>query len=426
MNSTADMSRQKDSIAVIGAGIVGLSVAWNLVKRGRRVVIYDPNEPGSGCSAGSAGALSPGSVVPLAMPGLLASVPGMMLNPGGALHIPVDYWLKAAPWLTAFVIQARSSRVAAIAQSLALLYRPALQFHQELVKEIGAANLIRSTGQLHLYRSHRQYARSKAEWAIRAEHGVEFEELDRVGIEALEPMVGPDYQIGVFIPNAGMSVNPFRHARAIAEALARQDVPFVRHAVNDFHLEGRTVKGVVTGQGRHHHNDVILAAGAWSSRILRKLGITVPLEAQRGYHVDFRGSGIVLKRPVVPADRKVFITPMETGLRVAGTVELAGLDAPPTPRRAHLLYNDVRAVFPNARLNDPEPFWMGHRPCLPDSLPVIGSSRDWSGLHFAFGHGHLGLSASAVTGNIMAKLLCGGSAPIDLHPYRIERFTEAS
>jgi len=425
MKTPTHMSGDQDAIAVIGAGIVGLSVAWNLVRRGRRVTIYDPNEPGSGCSAGNAGALSPGSVVPLAMPGLLASVPGMMLNPGGALHIPVDYWLKAAPWLARFVSQARPGRVAAIARALSALYRPAVDLHRELVGEIGAPDLVRLTGQLHLYRNPGQYRRSRADWLIRAEHGVRFEELDRAGIEALEPMVGPAYRIGVFLPDAGMSVNPLRHAQSIAAALARQGATFVRERVEDFAVEGRTVNGVTTARGRRAHAGVVVAAGAWSSRLLGGLGIEVPLETQRGYHVDFSDSGIALTRPVVPADRKVFITPMETGLRVAGTVELAGLDAPPTPRRARLLYKDVGAVFPQARLAAAEPFWMGHRPCLPDSLPVIGASRDWHGLHFAFGHGHLGLSASAVTGSILGKLLCGEPAPIDIHPYRIERFAHA-
>lgn len=422
MNPKGDGYRDNETIAVIGAGIIGLSVAWNLVKRGRRVVVYDPNEPGSGCSAGSAGALSPGSVVPLALPGLLASVPGMMLNPGGALHIPASYWLKAAPWLASFVNQARPARVAEIADSLARLYRPTLEFHEELAREIGAPDLIRLTGQLHLYRNRRQFRRSKAEWLIRAERGVKYEELNRAGIESLEPMIGPDYRIGIFIPKAGMSVNPLRYAQTIAQALAREGVTFSRHAVRDLTVEGRTVKGVVTSEGERSHSAVVLAAGAWSARILRKLDIHVPLETQRGYHVDFIGSGISVQRPIVPADRKVFITPVETGLRVAGTVELAGLDAPPTARRAHLLHNDLKAVFPNVRVDQPEPFWMGHRPCLPDSLPVVGSSRDWNSLHFAFGHGHLGLSASAVTGSIIGKILCGEPSSIDLAPYRIERF----
>lgn len=422
MSSMSSTFGEGDSVAVIGAGIIGLSVAWNLVKRGKRVVIYDPNAPGSGCSAGSAGAISPGSIVPLAMPGLLTSVPGMLLNPSGALHIPVGYWLKAFPWLTAFVSEARPSRVKAIAEALTRLYRPALDHHKALLTEIGALDLIRSTGQLHLYRGPRQFSRSKADWKIRSEHGVGYELLDRAGIEALEPLVGDAYRVGVFLPNAGMSVNPLRHALTLAEALTRQGAEFVRQAVTGLRHRDRKVSGVATALGEMDHAEVVVTAGAWSGRLLRTLGYEIPVETQRGYHVDFKLSGITLQRPIVPADRKVFVTPVETGLRVAGTVELAGLDAPPSERRALLLHNDLKAVLPAAVLEQPEPFWMGHRPCLPDSLPVIGTSRDWQGLHFAFGHGHLGLSASAVTGDILGRLLAGEPAPIDLLPYRIERF----
>lgn len=413
-----------DSIAVVGAGIIGLSIAWNLVRRGMRVVIYDPNEPGSGCSAGSAGAISPGSVVPLAMPGLLASVPGMMLDSGRALHIPARYWFKVLPWLTAFVAEARPSRVRANADALTNLYRPALEHHRALLGEIGALDLIRPTGQLHLYRNDRQLRGSQQDWAIRAAHGVKFETVDRGGIDALEPQVGKDYQIGVFLPDAGMSVNPHRHATTIGEAVARAGAEFVRERVVQLARSGQTVTGVVTGRGKMSHRAVVVAAGAWSTTLLRTIGYRVPLETQRGYHVDFKASGISLSRPIVPADRKVFITPMETGLRVAGTVELAGLDAPPSEGRARLLYNDLAAALPSARLDRPDPFWMGHRPCLPDSMPVIGASAKWKGLHLAFGHGHLGLSASAVTGDIVGRILAGERAAIDIAPFRIERFRE--
>lgn len=411
-----------DSIAVIGAGVIGLSVAWNLSKRGRNVVIYDPNEPGSGCSAGSAGALSPGSVVPLAMPGLLASVPRMLLNPASALHIPARYWLKALPWLTAFVAQARPSRVAAISQALARLYAPALDYHKALVQEIGAPDLIRLSGQLHIFRSERQLAKSRRDWEVRSRHGVEFHKLDRAGIEALEPQISSDYRIGVFLPNAGMSVNPFRHARTIGEAVSRQGGVFKREAVVHLERDGNRIAGVVTQAGVRRHAGVVLAAGARSARLLTDLGIHVPLETQRGYHVDFGAAGVKISRPIVPADRKVFITPMETGLRVAGTVELAGLDAPPSERRATLLHDDLAAVLPTARLQQPLPFWMGHRPCLPDSLPVLGTSRHWDGLHLAFGHGHLGLSASAVTGDLIAGAISGEPLPIDLSPFSVDRF----
>ena len=392
------------------------------MKRGRKVVVYDPNEPGSGCSAGSAGALSPGSVVPLAMPGLLGAVPGMLLNPTSALHIPAKYWLKALPWLLAFVAQARPSRVAAISQALAQLYGPALDHHKALVEEIGAPDLIRLSGQLHIFRSERQLAKIKRDWEVRYRHCVEFHRLDRAGIEALEPQVSSAYKVGVFLPNAGMSVNPQRHARSIGEAFSRQGGVFERTAVLRLERADGSIEGVVTTEGVRRHAGVVLAAGAHSARLLTELGIRVPLETQRGYHVDFGASGIKISRPIVPADRKVFITPMETGLRVAGTVELAGLDAPPSERRATLLHNDLAAVLPTARLDEPLPFWMGHRPCLPDSLPVLGKSRGWRGLHFAFGHGHLGLSASAVTGDLVAREITGEPLPIDLSPFSVDRF----
>lgn len=420
---TGNSYRDDDhTVAVIGAGIIGLSVAWNLMKRGRHVAIYDPAPPGSGCSSGSAGAISPGSVAPLAMPGLLASVPGMMLNPSGALHIPIAYWMKALPWLTSFVAQARPSRVRAIAEALAALYRPALEQHSALLREIGGLDLLRSTGQLHLYRNQRQLRRARADWAIRAAHGVKFDVIDRGGIDALEPQVGQDYRIGVFLPDAGMSLNPHRHAATIAEALERAGATFIRERVTGLAHDDRTITGVITARGTDRRADTIVAAGAWSAVLLREIGYQVPLETQRGYHLDFRDSGITLSRPIVPADRKVFITAMETGLRVAGTVELAGLDAPPTESRAKMLYSDLAAALPSAAVHSPDPVWMGHRPCLPDSLPVIGTSATWRGLYFAFGHGHLGLSSSAVTGDIVGRLVTGERPRLDLSPYRIERF----
>jgi D-amino-acid dehydrogenase len=156
--------------------------------------------------------------------------------------------------------------------------------------------------------------------------------------------------------------------------------------------------------------------------LLRPLGYRIPLESQRGYHITLQDTGIELQRPVVAADRKVFITSQEAGLRVGGTVELAGLEAPPNPARAELLMDDLRAVFPQARLSGARSNWMGHRPCLPDSLPVLGESERHRGLWFAFGHGHLGLTEAAVTGESVACGVLGEPPPLDLRPYSAERF----
>ncbi len=410
-------------VVVVGAGIVGLCVAWHLARGGARVTVLDGGEPGGGASSGNAGAISAGSVAPLAMPGVLRQVPGMLLDPEGALHIPPRYALRAAPWLIRFVASARPARVAAIAEALSSLLYDAMERHRAILAEEGALDLIRETGQLYLYRDRAHHAKDAEGWALRQRHGMRVELLDGIdAIRTLEPEVRGDYRLGVFIPEQGSSVNPLRHARVVARGVERLGGTIRREAVTAIATEGGRVTGVATGAGPAAADAVVLAAGAWSARLLAPLGVRVPLETQRGYHVMLPEAGITLHRPVVPADRKVFVTPMEHGLRVAGTVEFGGLEAPPTPRRAELLLRDLRNVFPQARTEGAQGIWMGHRPCLPDSLPVIGPVRRWPGLWCAFGHGHLGLTGSAPTGAVLARAMLGPTPNLDLAPFAVERF----
>jgi D-amino-acid dehydrogenase len=347
----------------------------------------------------------------------------MLLNPKSALHIPVAYWLKAMPWLLRFVRSAEPSRVAEISDALSRLYHPAIERHREILAEIGALDLIKTTGHLHIYRNARQLAKDRMQWKVREQQGVRIEMVDRAALHELEPEVSNAYQLAVFLPDHGMSLNPERQATVVAEALMRRGVVFAREAVTGFRIEGQRVTGVVTSTGPRAADSVVVAAGAWSAQLLQSIGYNIPLETQRGYHIDLPEAGVTLSRPVIPADRKVFITPMEDCLRVAGTVEIAGLEAPPTAKRARLLLGDLAAVFPQARTERQKPFWMGHRPCLPDSLPVIGPSAEWGGLWFGFGHGHLGLTASAVTGDLIARSMLGPKPNIDMAPYSAERFS---
>jgi D-amino-acid dehydrogenase len=409
-------------VLVVGAGVVGLCCAWELAKRGFAVAILDPNEPGSGCSSGNAGAVSPGSVVPLALPGAASSGFKMLLDRDGALTVKPSYALRAAPWLWRFVRAAAPARVEAVATALGALVGHALDEHRRLMAEVGAPDLIRADGQLYVYRDAAQLAKDDLGWELRRRHGVRLVELDEPELRAAEPALGPDYRLGVLIPDAGHCTNPRRHAQAIADALAKAGVTFERARALALVDAGGRVTGVATEAGRRVADHVVLAAGAWSAALLRPLGYRVPLESQRGYHVEFAASGLALARPVVPADRKVFVTPMERGVRVAGSVEFAGLSETPTRRRGDLLLADIRAVFPSADLSAPSPYWMGHRPCLPDSLPVIGRAPRHEGLWFAFGHGHLGLTGSAPTGRIVGALISGERPNIDVRPYGVDRF----
>lgn len=410
-------------VIVVGAGIVGLCCAWHLARGGAVVTVLDGAAPGSGASSGNAGAISAGSVAPLAMPGVLRQVPGMLLDPDGALHLPPRHALRAAPWLLRFVASARPARVAAIAEALSGLLFGAMEQHRLILAEEGALDLIRETGQLYLYRDRDHYAKDAAGWALRQRHGLRVETLAGAGaIRDLEPDMRGDYALGLFLPDQGSSVNPRRQAEVVARGVLRLGGRILRQAATALMTEGGRVTGAMTAAGPMPAEQVVLAAGAWSARLLAPLGLRVPLESQRGYHVMLADAGITLHRPLIPADRKAFISPMEEGLRVAGTVEFGGLDAPPTPRRAALLLEDLRRAFPQARTAGAAGFWMGHRPCLPDSLPVLGPVARWPGLWCAFGHGHLGLTGSAPTGAAVARAMLGPAPNLDLAPFAVERF----
>ncbi|MPZ39772.1 MAG: FAD-dependent oxidoreductase [Rhizobiales bacterium] len=411
----------RDAIVLIGAGIVGVCAAWHLLRRGENVTLIDRDEPGLGCSFGNAGALSCGSVAPLAMPGVMRDALTMLLDPSAPLRIPLRYLPKAAPWLRQFVRASHPDDVRRISQALSGLLANSIEKHVEILGDVGVPGVVHRTGQLYLYPDEKWLRKDAMSWQLRKDHGLRIERLGREGILALEPDVGPDYAIGMFTPDQGMSVNPHRQVTAIASDFARRGGEIVRDRVTTIEVEGHRVKAVCGENAVYACDHAVICAGAWSTQLLTDLGYALPLESQRGYHVTIPSPGITVKRPVVAADRKVFLTPMEGGLRAAGTVEFGGLMRDPNRRRAHYLVRDMSRVFPRVQIPADWSFWMGHRPCFPDSLPVMGPSRH-RGLWFNFGHGHLGLTMSAVSGDILARAIRGEPSNIDLAPFSFERF----
>jgi len=388
---------------VIGAGIVGAAIAYELQKRGARVTLIERDEPGRGASFGNSGALSPGSVVPMAMPGVLAGVPKMLFDAQGPLHVPPDYLLTALPWLARFVAAARPSQVAQIARSLARLHAGAIDGHLQLAREIGAPELILRRGHLHLYPDEAALAGDAAGWRLRAAHGVNFERIDRAGILALEPAIGPRYTAGMHMPDQATVTNPYRYVTRIVDAFVARGGRLEQAGIDA--LLAADGQWRCVGQARTWQApQVIIAAGAWSQRLLGSVGLHVPLESQRGYHARFRGIAAPISRTVVLADRKAFLAPMEDGLRIGGTVEFGGLARAPDYRRAHLLARFARDTFPGLEQAQPE-VWMGHRPCFPDTLPRVGPAPGREGLWLAFGHGHLGLTDSVNTAQLLAELM---------------------
>ncbi|MGF6212990.1 NAD(P)/FAD-dependent oxidoreductase [Comamonas sp. 4034] len=406
----ANVVRPKEAV-VVGAGVVGVATALALQSYGVAVTLIDRGEPGMECSYGNSGAISPGSVAPLALPGILKTVPGMLLDQDGPLSIAWKHFPKAASWLVAFAQSAEPKRVAAAAARLNDLYHGAVDAHETLAQRLGVPELFIRHGHLHLYPDAVAAEKDAMGWKLREQYGYQVEQLDRAGIEALEPHAPPGYGHGRFLADHGTILNPLRYVQAMADAFVRRGGTLVRAEVRALHItpDGWSVKTGETALDKQRWTQVVVAAGAWAPQLLRPLGMLLPVESQRGYHAQFAGAQHLVGRTVVLADKKVFIAPMEGGLRVGGTVEIAGLKAPPNPRRAAGIERIAREAFPALAQHQAQ-HWMGHRPCLPGSVPVVGHIDTIPGLWLAVGHGHLGLTGSLPTAQRIAAGMCGPQA----------------
>lgn len=408
-------------IAVIGAGVVGLACASHLQIRGHAVTLIDPGAPGEGCSFGNAGCLSRASCVPLGLPGMWKKVPGWLLDPHGPFSIRWRYAHRVAPWLLALQRSSSLPRVQAIADALHPLLDRTVEQWRVLAAWAGVPELIRQEGYGFAYESDRAFAGDALGRALRSERGVRIDVLTASAIREFDPALSPAITHLVLMPEQGHVANPLRLSTALARRLQAGGAQFVHHAAVDFDIGDGRVASVVTAAGRIAADAVVLAAGAHSRALAVKLGSAVPLESERGYHVMLAAPSVTPRIPVCSGEGKYFLTPMEGGLRVAGGVELACVEASPRYARADALLRGARRLLP-ALEHGEVTRWMGHRPSLPDSLPVLGRSARFGNAYFAFGHGHVGLTAAAPSGAIIADLVSGATPGIDVRPYSAQRF----
>ena len=406
---------------VVGAGIVGVCCAAFLQRQGRQVVIVDRLPPGEATSFGNAGSLSWSSCVPIAVPGLLPQVPGWLLRRDGPLTIRWRYLPGLTPWLWRFVRAGNLDRLESSSAAMAALHGPALDLHRMLAKDAGIEDLIRSTGFIHVYTRSRPGRADEIPWRYVTRYGASIDILNGGELRELEPDISDRYVQAVNIHDQGYTVNPGRLVKGLASHVAASGGDIVQCEVRGFDVSGERVSAVRTADSTIEAREVVIAAGAWSTRLTRMLGFDLPLETERGYHATLADPGVEVRHTIMESDRKFMATPMEMGLRFAGTVELASVDAAPDYRRTQAILSGARRMFPNLR-TEAHTQWMGRRPSLPDGLPVIGPSPRHSNVFLAFGHAHTGMVGSPNTGRLLAGMVTGTPLNIDPAPYRPERF----
>ncbi|RWG84853.1 FAD-dependent oxidoreductase [Mesorhizobium sp.] len=392
-------------IAVVGAGVVGLATAFRLAAEGREVMLIDPNEPGSGASFGNAGTLAEYACMPVGTPAVLRALPKLLFDPDSPFSLRWTALFQLAPWLTRFVRQSLPAATRANAAALAGLLTEALPAWEEMASEAKAADLLRRNGCLYLYRREADLRGSASSRDVRASFGVHQQVLTPNEVAALEPRLPPVAGGGLYFPDSLNVTDPSLVMRRLLDAATARGVVLRKAKVSSLEANGGVVRlsgpgfAVIAGKA-------VIAAGAFSRPLAAQAGDRIPLETERGYHLEFPTETPLLTRPVCPVDLGFYMTPMAGRLRVAGTVELGGLAAPPNPRRLALLDRGVRQFFPNP--GKPSSQWLGFRPSLPDSRPVIGPSAKSPDVIHAFGHGHLGLTLAAVTARWVAGFIAGG------------------
>jgi D-amino-acid dehydrogenase len=410
------------SVAVIGAGIVGISCGIHLQSRGHRVTLLDPRGFGNGASYGNSAIVANSECLPVATPGTLRRVPSMLLSRDGPLHIRPSYLPALLPWLARFVAASRPARVRQISLALSALLGPSVKEHQHVAALAGIAQSIEPTGWMKAYESVNAFERARPDYEAMRKLGVPCEELGPEEIRAREPALASIFKRAIFHPGCQHVGDPHAYTAALGAYLMRQGATFREAAVTGFSFNDGSVAGVTTADGTVAADIVVVACGAWSKALAAQLGERVPLDTERGYHAMFSTPGALrLHSPVYWADRSVILSPMPTGLRMTSSVEFAGLHAEADFTHLNRLAADLRRAVPSASA-EVSSRWLGFRPSMPDSLPVIGRTRQHANCFLAFGHGHLGLTLGPVTGRMVADLVEGVFTGIDASPYAPQRF----
>lgn len=410
-------------MVVVGAGIVGLSIALRLQLEGYSVTIIDQNEPMAGCSAGNAGYFAQANIFPPATPDLLRQIPKLLISKEGPLIIKPSYLGRMIPWSLRAVSVLKPAPYANVMRALSSLIMRSQDSITQLTTVVGAQHLISRNGGLHVYQSSQALKAKLQALPHWEKQGVALEILNGHDVRALEPALGDNIVGGIYFPGSGRCSDPKELGLHYFRYLMGSGAKFIQSSfLGTERSAGGKLQVLLPGQ-RIQAAKVVLSTGHTTDQLLRGFGYKSALVAERGYHLMMANPGVQLSRPIVFGEAYFAATPMDKGLRFAGTAEFCRPESPPDMRRSHMLQGLASQYIPNLDSQPGTP-WMGVRPSLPDGLPAIGQVANQPGLFYAFGHAHNGLTTSAITAQCVSALVGGREPPVDLTAFDYHRFSK--
>ncbi|CDX33836.1 putative D-amino acid dehydrogenase protein [Mesorhizobium sp. SOD10] len=407
---------------VVGAGIVGTAIAYELQRRGETVSLVDRNAPGIGASYGNMASIAVTEFMPASRPGVWAQMPKWLLDPEGPVRVRPAYLPKLVPWFLRFLAASRPSKLRELEAAGAVLCGRVYEDLDALLKQTGLKDMLSAEGCLSLYTDEAEFRKDRDHIETLDRFGFRYEVLGGNAMRDLEPALTTNIAKAVLFPDNRSIADPYKLVVALAERFQALGGSIVQGEVTAFEHGGEGVSGLRLQDGRRiEAKCVVLAAGAFTARLSALLKEPIPLETERGYHTQIMAPGISMRHSIIWPARAFMVTPTAGGLRVGGTVEMAGLKAAPDFRRARILVKRAQEALPGLKAEQTSE-WMGHRPALPDTIPVMSRSAKRRNVFYATGHGHLGLTYAATTGRLMADLVMGAAPPVDMKPYRVDRF----
>lgn len=410
-------------ILIAGAGIVGVSCATWLQRAGHQVTIVDRAGPASGTSHGNAGVLAAGAVIPVTTPSLFRSAPGMLMRRDSPLFLRWSYLPRLLPFLAKYMSYASDAHVDHYARAMSALLHDSYDQHVALSKDTPAARFVSDEDYCFGYKTHADFLADDYAWGKRAAAGFKFEVVSGAQYALDDPAFGDAFETVVRCKDHGRISDPGAYVQALADHFVAQGGELKIATIEDVEIDAGAIDALLTSAGRLTADKIVFALGPWSKEIAHKLGVQVPFESERGYHIELINPSFMPKNPMMVASGKFVLTPMEGRLRAAGVIEFGGLKTGPSKGPIDLLKRQVAALLPDVTY-DSVVEWMGHRPAPADSLPLIGANDSTQKSYSAFGHQHVGLTGGAKTGRLIADLIDGKKPNIDLAPFDPRKYAK--